>query len=81
MTFEQFRSLDEMEQIEILVENGVAIAENQQEEYQTFLYYIRSFFVVVIFYAETDELMRIIPLKQRDKQKEFIEHFPFYNSN
>ncbi|HYO20759.1 MAG TPA: hypothetical protein VER36_00045 [Flavisolibacter sp.] len=81
MTVEQFRSLNEVEQIEILVENGVAIAKNQQQEYQTFLYYIQSFFVVVIFYTETDELMRIIPLKQRDQQKDFAERFPFYHSN
>ena len=81
MTFEQFRNLELTEQIEILVKSGVAVAESHHQLYISFLYYLHYFFVVVIYEAETDELLQIIPLKQRDKQKNFVEQFPFYHSN
>ena len=80
MTFEQFRTLREMEQIEVLIEKGVAIAESCYQLNTSYLYYLASFFVVVIYESETDELLKIIPLKQREKQKTGIQHFLFHEN-
>ncbi len=81
ITYKQFSALSEEGQISVLIEEGVSIAESKQPGQLSFLYFLKTFFVVVIFNPETDELVKIIALSKKEKKKNVMAPGSFYCSN
>lgn len=81
MTCKQFRDLSEHDQISFLIEKGVSIAECNQTNHLSFLYFLKTFFVVVIYDVETENLIKIIPLSKKEQKKKITIPSNFFCSN
>ncbi len=81
MSIEHFRKLEEVKQLETLIRSGNCIAESSGNGFHTFLYRLYSFYVVVMYCAQTDALLHIITLNQKVKKQGLATALPFYSQN
>jgi hypothetical protein len=66
MTFEAFEQLSEEQKLKTLMTEGRVISEKRDSEYQSFLYYLGSFYVKVNFDIATDDLVSTEALRDID---------------
>ena len=67
MTIGRFRCLSEIEKIETLILHATKIGESKDEEHLLFLYHMGQFYVVVVFCAKTDELLKLEAFETNQK--------------
>lgn len=60
MTLDQFRQMNETEQLSAILEFGSLMAQNVEHEYRLFLYRLDSFYVSTRYEASTDMLADIV---------------------
>jgi hypothetical protein len=66
MTFEAFEQLSEEQKLKTLMTEGRVISEKRDSKYQSFLYYLGSFYVTVNFDIVTDDLVSTEALRDID---------------
>ena len=59
MTVQEFRLLNELDQVSAILEHGMLMAQQVEDEQRTFLYRFESFYVAACYSAYTDQLVNI----------------------
>ena len=69
MTIEIFEQLSEDEKLKTLLSSGRAISERKSGQYRSFLYNLGSFYAVVAYHVDTDELKSIQSFERMGSQE------------
>lgn len=72
MTVEAFDKLTEEQKLKVLMKAGSVMSERRDSESRSFLYYVDSFYVIVKYNSQTDDLVGIDSFNEFDR-KERIE--------
>lgn len=59
MTLQQFRILNELEQVSAILEHGLLMAQRVEDDERTFLYKLETFLVTACYSSDTDQLISI----------------------
>ena len=73
MTLNHFHKLDEMEQVEVLWEFGVQIADRDEGEHKLILYQIDAFYVEVWYHKEYDVVRKYRAFSSMDILEPYLD--------
>jgi len=59
MNMQEFRQLDEIEQMSAIMQFGRLLAEDTDDDKRTFLYHLNSFYVAAVYIHNSDQLCEI----------------------
>ena len=67
MTVQEFQELTEMDQLKNLIQFGILIGEITEKNTRIFMYQVQDFFVETRYTLETDDLIRIDPFSEMER--------------